>query len=129
MLGALEANEARGRRRYVRARTADDARTTFNLELLGNRYEGTILDVSSVGMAVRFARPVDLQPKSLLPGIQLRLRATLVRVDGVLLDRRKDDKSVYVVLFRHGADSKARSQIRDYVHRSLQEDIDRLTGE
>jgi hypothetical protein len=129
MLGVLEANEARGRRRYVRARTAEDRRTTFNVEVSGDRHEGAILDISSVGMAVRFASPVQLQPKSLLPSIQLRLRATLVRVDGVVLDRRKDDGSIYVVLFRHGPDEKARQQIREYVHRSLQESVDRLMAD
>jgi len=129
MLAALEANEARGRRRYVRARTAEDRKTSFNVEILGQRYDGRILDISSVGMAVRFEQPVEIAAKSLLPNIQLRLRATLVRVDGVMLGRRDDDKSIHIVLFRHEPDSKARHQIREYVHRSLQEYIDRFMGD
>jgi hypothetical protein len=126
MLQMLEANEARGRRKYVRARTAEDRRTTFNVEIQGARYEGDILDISSVGMAARFRGGVDLAAKSLLPSIQLRLRATLVRVNGVVLGSRDDDPSIQVILFRHDPDSKARRQIREYVHRSLQEYIDKL---
>ncbi|MFP4113696.1 MAG: PilZ domain-containing protein [Spirochaetota bacterium] len=126
ILQALEANEARGRRKYVRARCANDTRTGFNVDVSGQRHEGRILDVSSVGMAIRFDKPVDLAPKSSLPDIQLRLRATLVRVDGVVLGRREDDKSIYVILFRHHPHAKARRQIREYVHKSLQEYIDKL---
>ena len=129
MLRMLEANEARGRRRYVRARTAEDRKVGFNVEVGGRRYEGRILDISSVGMAVRFAESVHFEPKSSLPGIQLRLRAALVRVDGVLLGRREDDRSVFVVLFRQTADNKARRQIREYIHRSLQEYIDTMMAD
>lgn len=128
MLQALDANEARGRRRYVRVRAADDSRTGFNVEIAGKRCEGRILDISSVGMAVRFATPVDIAPKSVLPHVQLRLRATLVRVDGVLLGRREDDTSVHVILFRHAPDSKARRKIREYINKSLQEYIDKVMG-
>lgn len=126
MLRMLEANEARGRRRYVRVRAAEDPRAGFNVDILGARHEGRILDISSVGMAVRFTDAVDIEPKSALPDVQLRLRATLVHVDGVVLGRRSDDPSVYVLLFRHVPDSKARRQIREYIHRSLQEFIDRM---
>lgn len=129
MLRMLEANEARGRRRYVRARTAEDRKVGFNVEVGGHRYEGRILDISSVGMAVRFSEAVSFEPKSSLPGIQLRLRATLVRVDGVLLGRREDDRSIYVIIFREAADSKARRQIREYIHRSLQDYIDTMMGD
>ena len=67
-------------------------------------------------MAGRFRQPVDLQPKQLLPDVQLRLRATLVRVNCVLLGRCDDDSSVHVILFRHGSGTKARRQIPEYVH-------------
>jgi hypothetical protein len=129
MLQTLEANEARGRRKYVRARAADDRKVSFNVQVAGSRYEGRILDISSVGMAVRFSQPARLEPKSVLRDIQLRLRATLVRVDGVLLGRRDDDSSVFVILFRHGQEAKPRRQIREYIHRSLQEYIDKLMQE
>jgi hypothetical protein len=129
MLQMLEANEARGRRRYVRARTAEDRKAGFNVEIAGKRYEGRVLDISSVGMAVRFVEDVHIEPKSSLPDIQLRLRATLVRINGVALGRREDDRSVLVVLFRHAPDSKARRQIREYIHRSLQDYIDKMMGD
>ncbi len=129
MLTALAANEAKGRRKYVRAEAGDDPRAGFNVQYEGKLREGTILDISSVGMAVRFHSPVDIPPKSSLPEIQLRLRTSLVRVNGIVLNRRDDNKSVYVLLFVHGVETKARYQIRLYIHNRLQEEIDQLSGE
>jgi hypothetical protein len=128
MLQTLEANEARGRRRYVRSRAEGDKRAEFNFSHKSRPYDGRILDISSVGMAVRFSGRADVPAKSLVKDIQLKLRASLVRVDGVVLGRRDDDKSVYVVLFKHERDGKARRLIRHYIHRSLQEYIDGMTG-
>lgn len=67
----LEANEARGRRKYVRVQPPPDARVEFNVQLAAGAESGTILDISSVGMAIRFSRPVKLESKSLLSDIQL----------------------------------------------------------
>ena len=126
LLQTLEVNEARGRRKYVRSRSEGDKRAEFNFRHQSRSYDGRILDISSVGMAVRFSGRVDLPAKSLVKDIQLKLRASLVRVDGVLLGRRDDDTSVYVMLFKHERDGKARRLIRHYIHRSLQEYIDTM---
>ena len=123
MLKALEANEARGRRKYVRARCGDDHRVSLNVDVNGRLYDGSILDISSVGMAVSFADATRFQAKTLLQGIQLRLRAVLVRLDGVVLGNRDDDENVLVVIFKHSRDGKSKRQIRDYIHLALQDSI------
>ena len=128
LLQTLEANEARGRRRYVRSKPGGDRRALVNFRHEGREFTGSILDISSVGMAVRFDGRGEVKPKSLVTDMQLKLKASLVRVDGVVLGRREDDKSVYVVLFKHDRDGKARRLIRHYIHRSLQEYIDRMMG-
>jgi hypothetical protein len=129
MLQTLEANEARGRRRYVRSKAENDKRASFNFRHQGREYDGGILDISSVGMAIRFSRRAEIPAKALLTDMQLKLRASLVRVTGVVLGRREDDKTVYVVLFKHERDSKARRLIRQYIHKSLQEYIDKMMGD
>lgn len=128
MLKALRANEARGRRKYVRVEVGDDPYTGFNVRIAGVLREGTILDISSVGMACRFREVTDLSPKTRFPDLQLRLRSAIVRVPGIVLSRRSDDLSVYVVLFDHRMETKPRYQIRMYIHRRLQEEIDRIAG-
>ncbi|MFP4375989.1 MAG: PilZ domain-containing protein, partial [Spirochaetales bacterium] len=122
ILQALEANEARGRRKYVRVKTGEDPRVAFNVDLPTGAAFGRILDISSVGMAIQFAKPVKLPPKSVLANIQLKLRAVLVRTDGVILGAREDDPSVFVILFKYRPqETKPRQQIRMFIHKALQE--------
>lgn len=48
-------------------------------------------------------------------------------MDGVVLGSRDDDHSVYVVLFRFDKqETKPRQQIRGFVHKSLQDAVDRM---
>jgi hypothetical protein len=127
ILQALEANDARGRRKYVRVKTGEDPRVAFNVDLPSGQASGRILDISSVGMAIQFSKPVKLPPKSVLPSIQLKLRAALVRTDGIALGARDDDPSVYVILFKYKPhETKPRQQIRMFIHKALQESIDKL---
>lgn len=129
MLKTLQANEAKGRRKYVRVQVGNDPHTSFNVRYQGKLCEGTILDISAVGMAAHFNSPVDIPPKSRLPEIQLRLRTSVVRMNGIVLNSREDNKSVYVILFEHTVETKPRYQIQMYIHNKLQEEINRISGE
>ena len=53
ILKTLEANEARGRRRYVRAQCTDPKKASFNVTVKGKFVTGAILDISVAGMTVR----------------------------------------------------------------------------
>jgi hypothetical protein len=129
LLRTLKANEARGRRRYVRARVGQDEGTSFNVHYRGKLLQGRILDISSVGMAAQFVEVVNIPDKARLTDVQLRLRTSVVRVNAVVLTRRQDNKSIYVILFEHSVATKAKHQIRMYIHRRLQEEINRIAGE
>lgn len=128
MVKVLEANEAKGRRKYVRARAEDDPRSSFNFRYNNKLYSGPILDISSVGMAFRLDKGAHIPAKTLIPDTQLKLRAALVRVSAVTLGTRDDDRSIYIVLFKHDIETKARFQIRRYIHERSQQYIDRLAG-
>ena len=82
----------------------------------------------SVGMAFRMDQGTQIPPKTFIPDTQLKLRAALVRVNAVVLGTREDDKSIHVVLFKHDIETKARFQIRRYIHERSQQEIDRLAG-
>jgi hypothetical protein len=130
ILRALEANEARGRRKYVRAKTVDPSYpATFNVRLYDDLKSGVIRDISSVGMACTFNELVNLPERTYLRDIQLKLRGGLTTISGVVTGIRKDGGTVYVVMFDPRSNPDARSRIRRFVHRYLQQQIDReLTG-
>ncbi|MDR2181843.1 MAG: PilZ domain-containing protein [Treponema sp.] len=97
MLSALEANEARGRRKYIRAMCEDDSNATVNLKGPASLYYGKILDISAAGIAAHFDTFADFPPNTVLKEVQLKLRGSLVLTDATLAGKR-DDK-VWVLLF------------------------------
>lgn len=128
LLKALSANEAKGRRKYVRAKITDPSSATFNVNAKGKTRNGHVLDISSVGMAISFDEDPDLEIRSQLPDIQLRLRGILTMVSGVILGKRSDDSSVYVVLFTGKTPEQSRLKIRTFVFQTLQHNIERETA-
>ena len=98
MLGALEANEARGRRKFIRAFCESDPNATVNVKSSSGLYYGKILDISATGIAARFDKFEDLPSNSLIRGMQLKLHGSLVLTDAVLMGRRGEE-NVWIFLF------------------------------
>lgn len=119
ILRTLEANEARGKRRFVRGIT--NARLdTFNAVIGTSRYSGKVLDISIAGMACQFN---DLGQRlnvgMELKDIQLVLRGARCQIEAriIRIDRRGGDSDVYVLLFL--ADS-LKPAIKDKIHAFIQ---------
>jgi hypothetical protein len=125
MLGALEANEARGRRKYIRAFCQEDVNATVNIKGSGGFYYGRILDISAAGIAAKFDKFEDLPPNSKLREVQLKLRGGLVLTDAILMGKREDD--VMILLFdvpRMNPDHKL--TIHRFIKYTLQHYMDNL---
>jgi hypothetical protein len=121
----LDANEARGRRKYLRVHCGDN--TKLNVKLEGSVVEGRIIDISSVGMACSLKTPQELKLHSVLESIQLQLKGTLCLVNGVVMGSRLlEDGSgrAYVVLFDPKTPPVQREKIRSYLQWALQSSID-----
>jgi len=125
MLNALEANEARGRRKYIRAFCEEEPLATVNVKGTNGLYYGKLLDVSATGIAARFDKFEALPPKSVIRGMQLNLRGALVLTDAILMGKRNEN--VYIFLFdvtRMNPDHKL--SIFRFVKYTLQHYIDGL---
>jgi hypothetical protein len=125
VLKVLEANEAKGRRKYLRVHCGDN--TKLNIKLLTGVVEGRILDISSVGMACTLKSGIDLKLHSVLESIQLQLKGTLCLVNGIVMGSRPlEDGSgkAYVVLFDPKTAPVQREKIRGYLQWKLQSMID-----
>jgi hypothetical protein len=126
LLTALQANEAKGRRKCIRAFCVDDEYATMNYKGPDRMYYGKLLDISSAGVAVRFDRPVTMPANTLLRGIQLKLRSVLIMTDGLLLGARQDDPHVRVILFAARMSQKEKLAIHHYIKQRIQHHIDQL---
>lgn len=123
ILRTLAANEARGRRRFVRARLADARKAAFNVTVRGSHHTGQILDLSVAGMACRFDGAVHLRPHEAMDDVQLRLRGTLCRVSGALVGSPQGGEDRLLVMFRAPLADDVRAKIHRFIFLSLQEEM------
>ena len=126
ILGALEANEARGRRKHIRADCEDDINATVNFKDSSGISHGKILDISSAGIAARFDKAFQLSLSTLIKGVQLKLRGGLVLTDMVYMGQRRDDTHVYIMLFDTKLSTDNKLTIHRYIKQCLQKYIDGL---
>jgi hypothetical protein len=127
ILAALDANEARGRRKYIRADCEDDLNATLNYKADDGRLlHGKILDISSAGVAAKFEKFPDLPPNTVLNSVQLKLRGSMVLTDMIFLGRRKDRHYVLILLFDAKLSQENKIVIHRYIKQCLQKYIDEL---
>jgi hypothetical protein len=126
ILSALDANEAQGRRKYIRAECEDDISATLNYKGDRGIFRGKILDVSTAGIAARFDKLPAYPQNSLLRQVQLKLHGVMVMVDMIFLAQRPSDKFVQVLLFDPKISTENKLVIHRYMKLCLQKYIDEL---
>jgi len=126
ILGALEANEARGLRKHIRAYCKDDVNASVNFKSLSGLCHGNLLDISSVGIAARFDKPFQLSLNTLVKDVQLKLRGGIVMTDMTFIGQRQDDKLIYIMLFDARLSTDNKLIIHRYIKQCLQKYIDGL---
>lgn len=127
VLKALIANEARGRRRYVRVRPTEGS-ATFNVKWRGELVTGVIYDISSAGVSASFDQDyIDLPEKTVLRDVLLMYRGLRVKADLVITIKRAQPgkKTTYVMLFDESILPTDREKIHTCVQRALQQDLEK----
>jgi hypothetical protein len=108
----LEANEARGRRKFVRAPCPPGA-GQFAVDIGGTTLRGELTDLSSAGMAIRSDDDTSLRVGTLLRDISLSIKGNRVLVSGVIVAKHPGDKGgrdVDVVMFTPDSLDEARRE-------------------
>lgn len=117
---------ADNRRRAIRVGCGARNLTVFNVQVAGLPVHGHIRDISSTGMAaiVMDRNQAALPEGTELPGLQLKLRGSLILVDATLVAVRRDGADlVWIVLFRWGDDLRSKTRIQEYIAQRLQEEM------
>jgi hypothetical protein len=123
----LEANEARGRRRFVRA-TCPPGAAQCALELDGRTLHGSLSDLSSAGMALSIEGETSLRPGTILRGMTLTVKGVRVAADGFIAARREGGElATYIVMFDPSSlDDTKRDKLRSLVSKLNQSAMDRI---
>jgi hypothetical protein len=122
ILDALAVNEARGRRKFIRAFCEGDRNATLNYKNDQGAYYGKLLDISSAGCAARMETYQEFAPNMKLENVQLKLRGHLIMLNAVLMGSRQDDRRVWILLFDP---SKIRANDKMTIHHFIKETIQR----
>jgi hypothetical protein len=127
ILAALQANEAKGRRKYIRAFCEEDSYATMNYKCPEGLFPGKILDISSAGIAARIPNFPALPANAVLRGIQMKLRGGMVMIDAILMGKRQGDRDVWILLFDPSKMAQnSKLAIHRYIKLCLQKYIDEL---
>jgi hypothetical protein len=125
ILTILKAVDAKGRRKYIRATSENEALATINLPLNGTFVNGVIKDISVVGLSCAFAEDPDLARNVLFKDIQIKLQSTLLKVEGIVFGSRMDGLTkIYVILFTNRIDPEVQTKIRKYIQTNIQARMD-----
>jgi hypothetical protein len=117
----LKAADAKGRRKYIRATMEEETVTAINFPLNGTFVNGTVKDISVVGLSCTFAEDPQLSKNTLFQDVQIKLQTVLLKVEGIIFGSRMDGLTkIYVILFTQRIDPEVRTKIRKYIQHNLQ---------
>jgi hypothetical protein len=124
----LEANEARGRRKFVRALCPPGV-GQFAVDIGGATLRGGLTDLSSAGMAIEPDDDTSLRVGTLLRDISLTIKGSRILVSGVVVAKRsggKEGRDVDVVMFTPDSlDEARREKLKTTVFKVNQLGMDR----
>ena len=125
LLKVLHEINAKGRRKFIRATTANDSNTTLNLPHQGAFLKGQILDISVAGISCTLDGSPDITKNTLFKDIQIKLHSNLLKAEGIVIGSRKENnETVYVILFTQRIDPNVRTRIRKFIQQHLQTKMD-----
>ena len=122
ILRTLEANEAKGKRKFVRAQCVPGT-AHFNIKYDGSQVNGEINDISSVGMSCSFSKSIDPPKGAFFKAVQLILKGKIVMVDAVIMGKREMEEGgvLYVMLFGKNIQPIEKSKIHRFIYEALQQ--------
>jgi len=129
LLKVLEANEAKGRRQFMRV-PVRQGWASLNLVEGNKLLTGHVFDISSVGMSCTFDDDATFVARSLLKDMQLKLKGMLCTVTAVVMGTRtvESGQTLYVLLFDPKTPDEVREKIRTFEKKVLQLNFDAEMG-
>jgi hypothetical protein len=126
----LEANEARGRRKFVRA-LCPPGTGQFAVDHEGTTLRGELSDLSSAGMAVRPDDDTSLRVGTVLRDISLSIKGNRLLASGVVVAKHGEPsgRDVHVVMFAPDSLDEARKdKLKSIIFRINQLSMDLALG-
>ncbi len=123
----LEANEARGRRKFVRA-VCQPGSAQAIVDIDGKEWRAELSDLSCAGVAMRFKENASFRPGTVLKKLQLSVKGTNILTDGFVAAKRDEaENPTHIVMFApNSLDDVKRDKIRGLISKINQASMDCL---
>ncbi|MDR0669351.1 MAG: pilus assembly protein PilZ [Treponema sp.] len=130
IVNILNANDAKGRRKYLRASVENESQTMVNFPVGSQFVSGAIRDISTAGFSCSFTEDPNFSKNSLFANVQIKLKHTILNVEAVIFGFRVEGTTrVYVSLFTERLSPDSKIKIRKYIQSNLQARMDSLMGQ
>jgi len=123
ILGILDEQNARGRRRYIRVRCASDYHATFSIKRKGKIMNGYINDISSAGMMASFNDACHWGADTYFHDLQLRLFGTTCNLSGRVMGSHSGDRKNWVILFDYTDASAEKQKVQSFISQMLRREF------
>lgn len=124
ILHILEKDNARGNRKYVRAKCADANMASFSIKKSGSLYAGSIRDISIYAMACTLQEGTIIKGDSNIDDLQLRLNGKILKTAGEIIGTRLEDQ-IYVIKFDPLKTFPVKKIIHNFIFNALQRALDK----
>jgi hypothetical protein len=130
IINILNANNAKGRRKYLRTTVEHESQTMANFPMGSQFVSGTIRDISTAGFSCSFAEDPNFPKNSSFSNVQVKLKHTILNVETVIFGfRMEENAKVYVSLFTERISPDSKTKIRKYIQSNIQAKMDILMGQ
>ncbi len=122
ILKTLKVNEAKGRRKFLRASNFDSDNTKLNFKYNDLLYSGNITDISVVGMAIVLNEDIIIPLHTYIENIQLQLKGIICRVNGIVAAHRNNSNGSCVLMFSD-IEELSTKKIHNFIYSNLQNNM------
>ena len=125
ILKVLEANEARGKRQFLRVPCPDE-RTTITIARPKGSVSGHVRDLSIAGLSCTLEEDPGIKARTPLRELRVRLQGTPLTFSGVLMGSRRDARGqmVYVIMFQPASQAAHKDRVRTFLQSTLQRQLE-----
>jgi c-di-GMP-binding flagellar brake protein YcgR len=119
----LEANEARGRRKFVRA-PCNPGVGQCAVDFEGATLRAELTDLSSAGMAIRFRDSAGLKVGTVLRDMSLTIKGQRLSASGVVVAKRDGENGLVIMFDPSSIDEARRDKLKSIVFKVNQLTMD-----
>lgn len=119
ILDVLEKNNARGKRKYIRAKCEEMHRASFSIKLHTTIHVGLIHDISTFAMACSFQENIEIKPDSYFTDLQIRLDGRVFQLSGKTIGSRNEN-NILIIMFDYNNHPGVKENIQIFIYHALQ---------